>query len=181
MIRPIASIVAIALAVVSASQAIAAPRDPDVPRPDPPGRWRVLDHTDAKSTSKCIGKPVTPLCAVETLRACFLRVKPKLCEIAIGREPGFSLSHPAVRWVFDKYRLVWSQRLDEHEIDALKQRWRRPALWDYAGVKPGDIAIELLVLNCQRKKSGTRCFRDRYSQEIYIAQRTNGEWHVPPY
>ena len=34
------------------------------------GELRVLDYDNEGSTSQCIGNPVTPLCAVETLEAC---------------------------------------------------------------------------------------------------------------
>ncbi len=48
--------------------------------PDPEGVWRRIGQTD--STSQCIGDPVTPLCAIETLDACLARFVGELCQIA---------------------------------------------------------------------------------------------------
>lgn len=44
------------------------------------GEKRILDFTNEGSTSRCIGDPRTPLCAVETLEACRIRTEWKLCE-----------------------------------------------------------------------------------------------------
>jgi hypothetical protein len=33
---------------------------------DPPGHWRKLTWDEKTTTSKCIGKPISPICAVET-------------------------------------------------------------------------------------------------------------------
>ncbi len=41
--------------------------------------------TQTESTSKCIGDPRTPLCAVETLLACNIRGQIELCQM-IGRD-----------------------------------------------------------------------------------------------
>jgi hypothetical protein len=35
--------------------------------------WRVMTQSDAISTSRCIGDPKTPLCAIETVEACIVR------------------------------------------------------------------------------------------------------------
>ena len=49
-----------------------------------PARWRVMTMEDATSTSRCIGDPRTPLCAVETHTACFIRRQVRLCTISYG-------------------------------------------------------------------------------------------------
>ena len=46
---------------------------------EPPGKLHVLTFYAATTTSKCIGTPLTPLCAAETVMACFLRRQPELC------------------------------------------------------------------------------------------------------
>ncbi len=52
------------------------------PGEEPPGELRVLTFYDATTTSKCIGNPVTPLCAVETVEACFWRRNARFCAAA---------------------------------------------------------------------------------------------------
>lgn len=54
--------------------------DAPFPAVDPPGQWRIITRSDATSSSRCLGRPATPLCAVETLLACFLRGRFELCR-----------------------------------------------------------------------------------------------------
>ena len=42
--------------------------------------WRLIGPDGATTTSQCIGRPETPLCAVETLLACFQRSAADLCQ-----------------------------------------------------------------------------------------------------
>ena len=56
-------------------------------------RWRTLTFSDETTTSKCIGKPVTPICAVETFLACAEPSRKKLC--AMVSRPGLSEEHGA--------------------------------------------------------------------------------------
>jgi hypothetical protein len=51
----------------------------DLPAVDPPDHWRRLSQDDYETSSRCVGRPVTPMCAVETLLACFQRGQPALC------------------------------------------------------------------------------------------------------
>src|SRR3990172_7533843 len=58
-------------------------------------RWRTLTFSDETTTSKCIGKPVTPICAVETFEACFKRSQIELCRKAYrnGESETFHLGY----------------------------------------------------------------------------------------
>src|SRR5690606_41371687 len=49
-----------------------------LPAVDPPDQFRLIG-TPERSDSRCIGRPETPLCAVETLLACFARRDDALC------------------------------------------------------------------------------------------------------
>ena len=68
---------------VSAPDANADVLAPPTAKPKP-ARWRIMTMEDATSTSRCIGDPRTPLCAVETLMACFIRRQVRLCTISEG-------------------------------------------------------------------------------------------------
>lgn len=67
------------LALFAAVPAVAA--DETLPAADPPGLWRYITHEEDNTTSRCIGRPQTPLCAAETLLACFLRGRAELCRL----------------------------------------------------------------------------------------------------
>ena len=60
----------------------------------PPAGWQVVGHGAADTTSRCIGDPKTPRCAMETLMACPIRGDYDLCRRAEsdpepGALPGF--------------------------------------------------------------------------------------------
>lgn len=46
-----------------------------------PGPWRYITANPATTSSACIGTPQVPLCAAETLLACFQRNQPDLCRM----------------------------------------------------------------------------------------------------
>jgi hypothetical protein len=174
MLRPLATLAFIALAALLAGPAAAAAsRDPDVPLPDPPGRRRVLDHTDAKSTSKCIGKPVTPLCAVETDRACRLRSKPKLCRIAWDPQHYphriFSLPYPNLQ---DRYRVTFAVRIRDNDLAEggswLSRRLRSPP------VRAGDILIEMHIRHCRGSIDCTRLLSSQ--RWLYVVRKSSEHW-----
>jgi hypothetical protein len=73
------AVVALCLAVAAEA---AEKKSSVIPRPDPPDSWHRLTHWDETSTSKCLGKPTTPLCALDTLLACFLRRTWEICHVA---------------------------------------------------------------------------------------------------
>lgn len=55
--------------------------------PQHPGkapRWRTLTDSEETTTSKCIGKPATPICAVETFVACADPSRKKLCAMGLS-------------------------------------------------------------------------------------------------
>lgn len=50
----------------------------------PKGQYFVMTKDKETTTSDCVGNPKTPMCAVETLLACFVRVVDYLCQTALG-------------------------------------------------------------------------------------------------
>jgi hypothetical protein len=77
----VAATIVTALAAVG-PEACAQDKNLRLPSPDPPGYWRAMTDVKATTTSRCIGKISTPLCAIETFLACYDRAKPSYCELA---------------------------------------------------------------------------------------------------
>lgn len=66
-----------------------------LPQPDPAGQYRLIGLPE-RSDSRCIGRPDTPLCAVETLLACFARKEEQLCwQVWQPPRAGGALFNPA--------------------------------------------------------------------------------------
>ncbi|MBI3709765.1 MAG: hypothetical protein HY246_19120 [Proteobacteria bacterium] len=197
MLRPLATLAVVAIAALLAGPATAAPRDPDVPRPDPPGRWRVIDHTDEKSTSKCIGNPITPLCTVETDRACLLRKDDKLCAATVGRtvddirlirEESERDYDERMRAVFaksriprldeyEKFRVIKAERASAKNLPRLKAPINRRSK-PYR-VEIGDIVITIDEVNCWRSGPMPGCSTPPYGLKwIYFLHRKGDQWVI---
>ncbi len=58
-----------------------AAEDQGRPNGDGPPPWHIIGQDEQATSSRCIGRPETPLCAVETLLACFERARPDLCRM----------------------------------------------------------------------------------------------------
>lgn len=99
--------------------------------------WRVLDMTNEGSTSDCIGDPKTPLCAVETVSACFNRGEWNLC-----RRVGF-LGKDYDRWVPTDYARLHYYRYRVVGEGVIRQSDIPPARKSLDGlpVRAGDLAL----------------------------------------
>lgn len=92
--------------VTGGGQGVAA-EPSDLPPVDPPGVWRALTQDDSTTDSKCLGNPVTPLCAVETVMACRYRGIDELCRIGMGLSRPTGYGRKA--WTLgniERYRIV---------------------------------------------------------------------------
>lgn len=161
------------LLLLVAAPALAQADDPDLPPLDPPGQWRVLTHDDETSTSKCIGDPKTPLCALETTRACSWRALSRLCRmVEVDRMP--SRPRPATSWL--SYRIVSARRLSVEAPPDREKEW--PYDW-----RPGDVLIGTFQRDCYGKLPVERqC--DIGAEErppiYYRAERKGSRW-ISPY
>lgn len=74
------------VAVCFLAAALPAYAGEDVPLPPltPKGKQLFMTRESSTSSSECVGSPVTPMCAVETLLACFVRGDDSLCQTAMG-------------------------------------------------------------------------------------------------
>jgi hypothetical protein len=75
-----------------------------------PKQIRVI--TPSSATSKCIGDPKTPICAVETLIACTTRIQQRLCDKVGVRD----LKLPERPLKFHRYRILSSHTIRKEEV-----------------------------------------------------------------
>ena len=140
-----------------------------IPKPDPPGHWRVLTQDDATSTSKCIGNPKTPLCAVETLQACFHRKKPGYCRTSIDPSlPAVPIYTPAVPDDALRYRIIAARRITDRKDLPIELR-DRTDVW-----RRGDV---LIVLDRHRCLNGV-CDKYRGPYTTYVIRQNVAGWGV---
>ncbi len=165
----------------------------DVPRPDPNGRWRYITTDDATSDSDCIGRVVSPMCALETYLAGLLRDDGALVDIAFNERPGTHRSEtPRPGWKL-KFRVDlvevlsekdipdwWEPRLTREEEEDPEEprnhwRWRDPM---HRRLMPGDVRVQFRSLVCYPP----RCQPIAEASKGYAVLRRNGDrWYVEIY
>ena len=141
--------------------------------PDPVGVLRMFE-VDGASTSRCIGDPVTALCAVETGFAGLKRGDDDLRKRAWGpfysgpqfNSPFYSRS-PSER--FYLYRVLSVDRVTKPDHDP---GWRLKTL-----LRAGDLIIRILYMDCW-SPAETHC-SSRVRPESYAVRRFGPErWHL---
>ncbi|MDK9722141.1 MAG: hypothetical protein OEL53_13270 [Rhodospirillales bacterium] len=156
----------LALGVSGPAQADDAARI-DLPPIDGPDQWHLMTHDDATSTSQCIGDPKTPLCAIETVLACFLRHNDHLCRIGTGN-PDFpegikSIVQPAYT---QRYWVAAAEFVTANKPSYAKVRYLKPHV--------GDIAVRIHDAPCYDQK----CYKPVGPPAIYLVRRNGDKWMV---
>jgi len=156
--------------------------DAPLPPVTPGGEYLVLTQDDATSTSKCIGDPVTPMCAVETVLACHARGDHSLCRTGMGldHDPGLGGEGP---WDNMTYHVTRSEVLTGEHFPwrpAHDMPWR-PGQID---MQAGDIRIDIILNLCDGKPSPDSCGFS-FGTLSYIVRKQGNRWAVmiwqPPY
>lgn len=156
--------------LMASSAAWAAPRDPDVPLTNARNDWWMIGKDAKTTTSKCIGNPKTPLCAVETVEACLVRQDKKLCRIAAGPLKMF-LPYEDVVLPVEQYRVNKAKRLTKKNMPS----WEIPPN-GYSFRHIGDIQIELETRYCDAH--GTCDIRASIFFSTYLVRWTGSQWSV---
>ena len=159
------------------------------PCADIDGRWRTTGHDQAHTTSRCIGNPITPQCAIETLDAVLLRGDVGL--LASVAAPGFARFDDD--WAdmnakdFSKskyfYRIILCRVLTADDRPLTGWGRVRPGVSpnrDYAWY-PGDVLLEDEFELCDIKQSRASCFKKSpdHGSFIRILRRLDtGHWRL---
>lgn len=127
-----------------------------IPAADPAGQYRLIG-TPERSDSRCIGKPETPLCAVETLLACFARRDDALCwqvwrPAGAGARLFSAETRPGYWW---SYRVADARQLAADEA-----------------------VIAIAGRNCGLQMAAPDCVLTPAPPTEYRVKRQNGAWQV---
>jgi hypothetical protein len=164
--------------------ALPARAEKDVPLPSltPNGKHLFLTRESGTTSSKCIGNPVTPMCAVETLMACFVRGDDSLCQTAMGVPadkvpPMGELSD----WPSIVYHVVRAEVLTDKHFPwppTYNLDWRPGE----PSVRPSDIRIDVVRRECFETPIVPRnCevpVRQTSGPIAYIVRREGSRWAV---
>lgn len=104
------------------------------------GEMRLMTLDNETSTSDCIGDPKTPLCAVETMSACGLRIILTLCDTVDvklpfqhGKTPITKDSYVGISAYW--YEIIGQQTLTDSDVAPFTKRYG-PGPW-----QAGDVAV----------------------------------------
>ena len=162
-----------ALAVFAAALPAYAGDDGDLPPLTPKGQYLVITRDDATSSSKCIGNPITPLCAVETFIACVFR-NSDLCAIAFGLDhnPGIVASNDPGEF----YRVVRREVLDDRHFPW----YPKPDPWRPGQriVQVGDVRIDVDLVTCGREAVLASCLKIGHMRVTCVVRRQGNRWAV---
>jgi hypothetical protein len=158
--------------------ALPAHAEDDVPLPPITlkGEFLVMTQDDATSSSKCIGNPVTPMCAVETFMAAGVRGNLDLKRIALGIEggPWFDNQGPTPPII---YRIRRREVLTDKTFP-----WppKSDADWRWGGLtmRAGDIRIDVVDVRCYSEISLVACEKYWGSPIAYIVRHQGNRWIV---
>jgi len=130
-------------------------------------RWRTLTDSEETTTSKCIGKPVTPICAVETFFACFDRSQIELCRKASlnGESRKFYLGPPFPDYKTE-YTIIKYQTI-RHVPANLRDVW-----W----IKRGDVRVDITTRSCPLTRD--TCAGEPTESFFYLTRHVGDQWLV---
>ncbi len=155
----------------SFAPAAAQSSDPDLPPVDPPGLWRQMTLDDATSDSKCVGRFDTPLCAVETVVACYTRGINELCSSARldADTYRFTSGNHGFR-TGERYRVVRAERLTDDTILDIPR--------ETGPLQAGDIRVDVIYGSCFTNNGVRYCTRPFSNPLIYTLRKTPTGWRI---
>lgn len=135
---------------------------------DPPGQWRSLTWDEKTTTSTCIGKPISPICAVETKVGCYLQEKEELCHAAIRDHQGRTFLHGggASRSLYYKYRIAAVRKIKSGEAVSVQDEI----------ALPGDYLVDSRWRQCEVKSN--KCSNDIGPSTTHLVRLSEGEWRI---
>lgn len=144
------------------------PKAEDSWKADPPGQWRKLGWDEATTTSTCIGKSISPICAVENKLACYMQIREELCHLAIRDHEGRKFVHSttASHALYIGYRISAVRRV---------KAGQKIVILDDAA-QPGDYLIDLRFVSCE--VATNECENDIGPATTHLVRKFGDEWRI---
>ncbi|HVI52391.1 MAG TPA: hypothetical protein VM661_14365 [Candidatus Sulfotelmatobacter sp.] len=177
----------IAAALLISTPAWAEKTNPDLPKPDPKGYWRVLTQDDDTTTSKCIGNLSTPLCTLETYLASLVRYRDDFYSMSVTAPPSdtgikldgsISQKYARQHQEMEKYHIQSAKVLTKADIPPPFLQCHIPTYDECRELvsewKPGDVRI----LVTSRRCGGGKCETEEGPFRGLVLRHVGEEWKV---
>lgn len=155
--------------------------DADLPTLDPIEHLRVMRQTDKGSSSTCIGRPETPICAVEQMIGGRVRGDVKLWTLAVGnnKQPDDHILKGKSLGDFAYYRVVGAQRLDDASIRHWFDAWDEMRCGELIEAsRPGDVRIDVQIEYNHNGKKEHRIERDSVPETYVVRKIGLRRWRI---
>jgi hypothetical protein len=125
-----------------------------------------------------VGNPATPMCAIETMFACWNRGDHHLCRIGLNldHEPNYGGGAPHPDDVY-LYRVVKRQILTKKTLP-----WKPEDVLERPGLKApeaGDMRVDIWMVRCTKEITPAACENNKYaSTSAFIVRREGDRWTV---
>jgi hypothetical protein len=105
--------------------------------------WRLIGADGTSTTSQCIGRPDTPLCAVETLLACFQRSAANLCQDVDDNADQYTevFRDPAPPGRYLAYRVLEQRQAPGAEVTELLVEQQEAEIGRPISPDPGQVGL----------------------------------------
>jgi len=119
--------------------------------------------TQTSATSDCIGDPKTPLCAVETFRACFARQDRSLCRLVGQPDVQFVGGAQTVEYIVGSIEAI---RAADISADEGHLFWK----------KAGNQVIDVAARYCPVGRNV--CPDESWTYYSYVVGQAPGQWNI---
>lgn len=155
-------------ACIVVGSSMGAARANDSWKVDPPDYWRKMTLDDETSTSKCVGRLNSPICAMETKEACNVRGDNALCQKAVTDAEGRVFIRSPER----SPNIWWSYRFSKVKKVAAGER----ILVGTTEAQPGDYIIDRRDRMCYINEN--KCDKDIGPATTHLVRRLGDEWRI---
>jgi hypothetical protein len=135
--------------------------------PEAPPAPEIRRITQTEATSDCIGDPKTPLCAVETFIACWVRRERPLCD-TVGIRKTFSFGDSKYVVAQVDYHLTKEFTIRAEDIP--------PHLKDVEWYQPGMVELEFRLRDCFEHMRS--CEEAEWTGYSYTVEKIGDSWRV---
>jgi len=141
------------------------------------GQWRVIERSNELSTSTCLDRPTTPLCALEAYEACELRGEYEICAAAYNRVNPYVPRRVADKIeLHSQIRVVMTRVLSSQDIRDWNTHHQDQRRW-----RAGDVAIGYLDRACYDpfEDEATRdCENPKRLVNLAVLRRAGPVWFL---
>ena len=133
-------------------------------------------RTTGDTSSQCVGDPRTPLCALDTWKACYLWTEPSFCE-RVGLE-GLDFREDEIGSSFEEehtLRRIAVRPIEARHLAGIESGRLAALAPEQEWFRPGYVEMRWTEQSCFRSRGDDVCSTH---EVVLIVKPVGAEWHV---